>query len=513
MNLEEEVAHLRAENAQLKEQLAQALARIAELEARLEQMQTQLASGSGETGAPSFVKPSTPKKNNTPKPPRRPRAKEHNGARRREQSPTSTIEHHLEQCPDCGYTLRQHQLASRRQVIELPPPPPVQVTEHQLFKGWCARCGRWHYPSVDLTGQVIGQGRMGVRIASLIAHLRTSLRMPLLLIKEYLYTIHKLTISSGEIVELLHRMVQAEPLKEAAASIQKRVRRSHVVHGDETTWREGGQNGYIWGFFTPDGERLYEYDQSRSGAVAKRIMGSNFGENGQVMSSDFYCGYNDFPGEHQRCWAHLFRDLHKLKEEHPTNPANPTNPTNPTNSTNPTNEEVHVWAEGVRALYDAAHKLLEEHQLGPPTDDEEAKQPHKWEQRVREYQRLVEGVAKLGAQYADAKQYGPHRSHGKNGKNGQEQSKHPCHTLCKRLLRHQEELFQFVLVSGLSSDNNLAERSIRPVVVMRKVSGGSQSPKGSATRMTLATLFGTWRAKGLNPFDQCLALLSQPSHP
>lgn len=66
---------------------------------------------------------------------------------------------------------------------------------------------------------MIGQGRMGVRIASLIAHLRTSLRMPLLLIKEYMYTIHKLTISSGEIVELLHRMVEAEPLKEAAASM------------------------------------------------------------------------------------------------------------------------------------------------------------------------------------------------------------------------------------------------------------------------------------------------------
>jgi Transposase IS66 family len=153
------------------------------------------------------------------------------------------------------------------------------------------------------------------------------------------------------------------------------------------------------------------------------------------------------------------------------------------------------------------------HELGSPTADEEAKQPHKWEQRVREYRRLVEGVAKLGAQYADAKEYGQHGG-GKHDKNGQEQSKHPCHTLCKRLLRHQEELFQFVLVPGLSSDNNLAERSIRPVpVVMRKVSGGTQSPRGSATRMVLASLFGTWRAKALNPFDQCLALLSQPSHP
>ncbi|HYO50943.1 MAG TPA: hypothetical protein VEW94_13915, partial [Chloroflexia bacterium] len=40
------------------------------------------------------------------------------------------------------------------------------------------------------------------------------------------------------------------------------------------------------------------------------------------------------------------------------------------------------------------------------------------------------------------------------------------------------------------------------VEAMRKVSGGSQSERGSRTRMTLASLFGTWRAKGLNPFSQ-----------
>jgi transposase len=489
MTLEEEVAHLRAENAQLREQLRLALERIAELETKLEQVAT---------GAPSFVKPSTQKIDKTEKQPRRKRAKDQNGARRREQTPTRTVEYKLEQCPDCGYGLRQHQLASRRQVIELPPPPSVEVTEHQLFKGWCARCQKWHYASVkvDLSGQVVGQGRMGVRIASLIAHLRTSLRMPVLLIKEYLHTIHNLTISVGEIVELLHRMVETPPLKGAAAALKERVRQSKVVHGDETGWREGGQNGYVWGFFTPQGERLYEYDKSRSGAVAKRIMGSNFGG---VMSSDFYGGYNDFPGEHQRCWVHLLRDLHKLKEEHPGD------------------EQVLEWAGEVRKLYDDAHSLLEEHELGPPTADEQTKQPYKGLQREREYRRLVEGIARVGAQYADAKQYGQHGGgkqgpQGKKG-NGNKQSQHPCHTLCKRLLRHQEELFQFVLVPGLSSDNNLAERSIRPVVVMRKVSGGTQSPRGSATRMMLASLFGTWRAKGLNPFDQCLALLSQPSHP
>jgi hypothetical protein len=56
---------------------------------------------------------------------------------------------------------------------------------------------------------------------------------------------------------------------------------------------------------------------------------------------------------------------------------------------------------------------------------------------------------------------------------------HPCKALCQRLLRHEDELFQFVLVDGLSADNNQAERSIRPLVVIRKISGGSRSDAGN----------------------------------
>ncbi len=78
---------------------------------------------------------------------------------------------------------------------------------------------------------------------------------------------------------------------------------------------------------------------------------------------------------------------------------------------------------------------------------------------------------------------------------------------------HHDELFRFVLQSGLAADNNLAERSVRPLVVMRKVSGGSRSPRGSRTRMTLASLFGTWRKEQLNPFSECFSLLSHPLLP
>ena len=110
------------------------------------------------------------------------------------------------------------------------------------------------------------------------------------------------------------------------------------------------------------------------------------------------------------------------------------------------------------------------------------------EQRQQYYQQLHQRACALGQQHAFA-------------------SGHPCCALAKRLLRHQDELFQFVLVRGLPADNNLAERGLRPLVIMRKISGGSRSPHGTRTRLTLASLFATWQARLLNPFNECLTAL------
>ncbi|MHB8597868.1 MAG: IS66 family transposase [Ktedonobacteraceae bacterium] len=51
------------------------------------------------------------------------------------------------------------------------------------------------------------------------------------------------------------------------------------------------------------------------------------------------------------------------------------------------------------------------------------------------------------------------------------------HTLCERVERFLPELFVFVAVPGVPAHNNLAERSIRPLVVARKISGGRAALK------------------------------------
>ncbi len=138
-----------------------------------------------------------------------------------------------------------------------------------------------------------------------------------------------------------------------------------------------------------------------------------------------------------------------------------------------------AWATAVRQLYDEARSWLREQVTPSPTE------------RRCKYDDLYTRACRLGEQYARSPE-------------------EPCSTLAKRLLRHQDELFQFVLAPDVPADNNLAERSIRPLVIMRKISGGSRSKEGTKTRLTLASLFHTWAARNLNPLLECAVALQQP---
>ncbi len=442
MKVEEELAHLRAdlsrlqaENTELRAELAAAQQRIAELEAK-------------KTPPAAFVKANVPKK---PKQARKKRAPEQNHARRLE-TPTQVIEHRLERCPACQGHLSSVHLARRRQVVDLPPPPAVEVSEHQVFKGWCSFCHAWREARLSLTGQVLGQSRIGVGIASLVAHLRQVVRAPIRVIQAWLASVHGLRLSVGEISDLLRRVAACGA--GAYQALRGRIRASPVVQADETGWREQGQNGYVWFAGTPTGERYFEYHHSRAGTVINTLLGEDFSG---VLTSDFYAAYNDTPGgQHQRCWAHLLRDLHALKEAQAAS------------------LEVVVWARAVKDVYLLAKAGLAE-----------------GVERQRAYRELVLLIRALGEQFAQAKG-------------------HPCQALAKRLLRHQDELFVFVRQVGVPADNNLAERSLCPLVIARKISGGTRSTQGSQTRMILSSLFQTWQARGLNPLLECRQLLQNP---
>jgi hypothetical protein len=456
----DELGQLRAENALLRQAAALWQAQVATVQAALAVAQEQIAQLQTEVvrlqaerdqqkGPPAFVKGNTPAA--AARGPRKKRAAAHNHARRRAE-PTQIIYHVLEHCPDCGYQLRGGHEVWRRQIIELPAPAPVEVSEHRILTRHCPACDRWQTPQVDFGGQVVGQGRRGVRLLSLLVYLRVVGRLPLRTIQQYLATVHGLRLSVGGLVEALHTVRRAT--QPAYDALKAQARASPVVHMDETGWREGGQNGYVWTLATPGPRavRIYEYDHSRAGRVARTLLGQFSG----YLVTDFYGAYNNYSAQQQRCWGHFLRDLHALRVDHVRD------------------AEVRRFVRRVMALYRLGRWAV--------------RRPLPAAQRVALAQRLDKEAQRLGLRYA-------------------QHTGHPCQTLARRLLRHQGELFAFVHVEGLAPDNNLAERAVRPVVITRKISGGTKSPEGSATRLTLASLCATWLARGLNPFHACLALL------
>ena len=162
--------------------------------------------------------------------------------------------------------------------------------------------------------------------------------------------------------------------------------------------------------------------------------------------------------------VHFLGDVHDLKKEFPHDQA------------------LLSWAKQVKAIYEQAVAWAEE---GP---DKQSSPSQQRQARLTQQHAFEQQLWRVCQPYV--------------------RTSSPQHTLCERVERFLPELFVFVAVPGVPAHNNLAERSVRPLVIARKISGGTRSPKGSQTRMGLASLFGTWMAQHLNPFQQCLTLLT-----
>ena len=381
--------------------------------------------------------------------PTRLRKRRPQGFARTRATPTARVVYVVDHCPDCGTRLQGGWVKRRREVIDVPVVP-AEVVEHCFVQQQCPGCGRRCLPVDALRGVVVGRQRLGVGLVSLITTLREEGRLPLRTIQWYLRTVHQLSLSVGAIVAAGQRVARAG--RPTVTEIRDRIRASPVVQADETGWRESGRNGYVWTFSTPT-ERYFVRGR-RNKEVVDEVLGDTFSG---VIGCDFYAGYHHYPGRKQRCWAHLLRDIHDLTRLYPADAA------------------LQTWATEVHRVFRRARRY------GHP----EARV------RLRAQQRYEQALVALCTPVYDD----PVAVHGK---------------LCRRIQRFLPELFVFVAEPEVPADNNGAERSLRHLVTSRKISGGTRSPLGSTTKMALATLFGTWRLRGLDPLQQCRLLLSSP---
>lgn len=425
--------------------------RILELEEKLRQKDNR----SKKNTVPFWVKPNVKKKTNGR------RKKRVNAYVRLKDKPTATIFHSHEVCPDCGGSLGLPSVCYSRQIIDIPIVP-ATITEHVIFKRYCFSCKRRYYPTPDLSSYVIGKYRIGINLMALISTMREEERQPIKTIQQHLKTFYHLKLSEGEIVAICHKVAFFG--KPEYQKIKKEVLKSPVIYADETGGRENGNNGYFWNFSNTTHQFLL-YRQSRGAKVVREITGEDGKNYEGVMVSDFYTAYNEYAGFHQRCWVHYLRDIKNLEKEYPDD------------------KMLKVWSKDIKSLYEKA-KLY----TGPPDN-----LPAGLQEQMREEKELYfkQELTKICEPYIGRSTV--------------------FSKLNARALKYISELFTFIRFPNISPDNNKAERSLRHLVVSRKISGGTRSPRGSETKSILASLFGTWRLQNLNPFEQTKLLLLQAS--
>jgi hypothetical protein len=225
--------------------------------------------------------------------------------------------------------------------------------------------------------------------------------------------------------------------------LTEQYRISPVKHADETGWRTDGQNGYAWIFATKD-LSLFRLRKSRSGAVAAEVFGPKRLSGTLVV--DRYHGYNKTRCNLQYCYSHLKRDAEGIGKDFPDNP------------------EIAAFVESlVRALSQAMSLRT----LALP-------RPQFLAQAATIKRRIVAIV---------------HR-----------QAKHPAIWRIQNIFRENaHRLYHWARDPSIPADNNLAERDLRPLVIARKISFGSQSTAGAHSREVLMTVLHTLKKRQYNP--------------
>jgi hypothetical protein len=258
-------------------------------------------------------------------------------------------------------------------------------------------------------------------------------------------------IGYGSLVEALHQL--ARRFRGVPERLLKEYRQAPVKHADETGWRNDGANGYAWLFCTPL-LSVFRFRATRAASVAREALGPKRLRG--VLVVDRYAGYNRAPCPIQYCYAHLLRDVQDLEKDFPDQP------------------EVRAFVATLAPLLAAAMGLRGQ-----------GLSRRAFRRQATALKRRIVAVVNRSA-------------------------RHPAVQQMQDLFRQKaDRLYHWSRDPAIPAENNLAERELRPLVIARKVSFGSQSDRGAATRETLMTVLHTLRKRLPDPAAALKTVLDQ----
>jgi transposase len=346
-------------------------------------------------------------------------------------------------CRRCGHALAGEDLRPLiHQVVELPKIEPI-VDEYRLHRLACPDCG-------ETTCGTLPEGvptvRFGPYLQATLATLAGAYRLSKRQIQQLAGDLFGLSISVGMISKLERNSAEAleAPYNELATAVHS----AEVIGADETSWREDRHKAWLWVAVTAT-FTAFTIARNRSAKVARAVLGT---QEGSIAVTDRWSSYDWIaaPGR-QICWSHLRRDFQAMIDRGG------------------------AAAPVGKTLLRLSNRLF------------------RW------WHRLEAGKVDRG-QFRTAMV-----RLRREVKSALEQAVRcdcaPTRGTCAEILRVEESLWTFARVEGVPPTNNAAERACRHAVIWRRISGGTDSAKGSRFVERMLTIVATCRQQGRNVLE------------
>jgi transposase len=227
---------------------------------------------------------------------------------------------------------------------------------------------------------------------------------------------------------------------------------SSEVNVDETGWRDSGKRGWLW-VAVSKVATVFKLGSKRNRASFQELIPKDYLG---VVGSDRYSAYYALdPARHQLCLAHILRNLKGLEVR-----AEPTA----------------KWATTTRELVTSLFHSWHTFKINPTPDAAQKRATLLAE--VEPIRIAITEQLELGLtlQPEDKK----------------------LTRFCRQLKKHEARLWVFVNVQGIEPTNNAAERALRPAVIWRKTSFGTQGENGQRFVERMLTIRATCRLSGHN---------------
>ena len=430
---------------------------LAGWQARVQELETRLGENSSNSSRPpSTDPPSTPKRPPAPPSGRRRGAQPGHPAHQRALVPADQVDavvaHWPRRCRRCQTPLAPAEAPVvgepvRHQVTELPPVR-AHVTEHRLYHLRCPHCATTTCAALPAD---VPTGAFGPRLQATVAVLSGRYRLSRREVVGVCTDVLGAPLATGSVDGLCQATAAA--LAEPIAELEQAVQHAPAVHADETSWREAGQRCWLW-VVVAAVATVFTIAPSRGRVVIQGLLGAAFAG---YLITDRWSAYTWLrPERRQVCWAHLKRDFQAL-----------------------------VDAGGsARAIGEAGlgliARLFDAWYTGR---DEPAPRPA-----------LAASVAPVQAEFRTLLERGQQSGHYK------------AIGLCESLLKLEPALWTFLTMPGVEPTNNAAEQALRPAVLWRKGSFGTQSAGGNLFVARLLSVAATCKQHNRSLLDYLTAV-------